>query len=267
MKKYKLGFIGLGKMGYAILKGVISNKVYKEKEICFYDINEDNNNNIRKEYQIALLKDEIDVLKSSEKVILAIKPQSFPEFLNKAKGNNYDCVVISIAAGIRIEKIKESLGDLKYIRLMPNTPMMIGYGSVGITRSDNVDDTTFNNVKKMFAGISKMVDVTEEEIDIVVSASGSMPAYLYTFAKAFIEEAVKKGLSEDKAKALVCESIIGSCHMINESGKDLDTLIKDVCSPKGTTLAGLDVLKENDFEEIIKKCFDACYDRSVELGK
>ena len=267
MKKYKLGFIGLGKMGYAILKGVISNNVYKEKDICFYDINEENNNKIRNEYQISLLKDEIDVLNNSEKVILAIKPQSFNAFLEKAKGKKYDCVVISIAAGIRIEKIKAALGDLKYIRLMPNTPMMIGYGSVGIARSDNVDNATYADVKKMFASISKMVDVTEDEIDIVVSASGSMPAYLYTFAKAFIEEAVKKGLSVDKAKALVCESIIGSCHMITDSNKDIDTLIKDVCSPKGTTLAGLDVLKENDFEEIIKKCFDACYDRSIELGK
>ena len=267
MKKYKLGFIGLGKMGYAILKGVISNNVYQEKDICFYDINEENNNKIRNEYQISLLKDEIDVLNNSEKVILAFKPQSFNAFLEKAKDKKYDCVVISIAAGIRIGKIKAALGDLKYIRLMPNTPMMIGYGSVGITRSDNVDDKTYADVKKMFASISKMVDVTEDEIDIVVSASGSMPAYLYTFAKAFIEEAVKKGLSEDKAKALVCESIIGSCHMITDSNKDIDTLIKDVCSPKGTTLAGLEVLKDNDFEEIIKKCFDACYDRSIELGK
>ena len=267
MKKYKLGFIGLGKMGYAILKGVVSNKVYKEEDICFFDINEDNTNNIRKEYKIDLLKDEIDVLKNSEKVILAIKPQSFNDFLAKAKGNIYDCVIISIAAGIRIERIKAALGDLKYIRLMPNTPMIIGYGTVGITRSDNVDDKTYKDVKKMFESISKLVDVSEDEIDIVVSASGSMPAYLYTFAKAFIEEAVKKGLSEDKAKALVCESIIGSCHMITDSNKDIDTLIKDVCSPKGTTLAGLDVLKENDFEEIIKKCFDACYDRSIELGK
>ena len=267
MKKYKLGFIGLGKMGYAILKGVISNNVYQEKDVCFYDVNEENNNKIRSEYQINLLKDEIDVLNNSEKVILAIKPQCFKDFLEKAKDKKYDCVVISIAAGIRIEKIKAALGDLKYIRLMPNTPMMIGYGSVGITRSDNVDDKTYTDVKKMFASISKMVDVTEDEIDIVVSASGSMPAYLYTFAKAFIEDAVNKGLSEDKAKTLVCESIIGSCHMITESNKDIDTLIKDVCSPKGTTLAGLDVLKENDFEEIIKKCFDACYDRSIELGK
>lgn len=267
MMKYKLGFIGLGKMGYAILKGVVSNNVYQDKDICFFDINEDNNNKIKKEYDIDLLKDEIEVLKNSEKVILAIKPQSFPAFLEKAKGNIYNCVIISIAAGIRINKIKEALGDLQYIRLMPNTPMMIGYGSVGITKSHNVDDNTYNDVKKMFAPISKLVDVTEDEIDIVVSASGSMPAYLYTFAKAFIEEAVKKGLSEDKAKTLVCESIIGSCHMIIESGKDINTLIKDVCSPNGTTLAGLDKLKENDFEEIIKKCFDACYDRSIELGK
>ena len=267
MKKYKLGFIGLGKMGYAILKGVISNKVYKEKEICFYDINEDNNNNIRKEYQIALLKDEVDVLKSSEKVILAIKPQSFPEFLNKAKGNYYDCMIISIAAGIKIDTIKKALGDLKYIRLMPNTPMMIGRGSVGITRSDNVDEKTYKEVKEIFKNISKLVDVKEEEIDIVVAASGSLPAYLYTFAKVFIEEAINKGLSEAQAQALVCESIIGSCHMITDSNKDIDTLIKDVCSPKGTTLAGLEVLKDNDFEEIIKKCFDACYDRSIELGK
>lgn len=261
MKKYELGFIGLGKMGSAILDGVIKNKIYKEKEICFFDVNP----NIK--YNIALAKDEISVFENSKKVILAIKPQVFDEVLSKVGNIKLDCVVISIAAGIKIEKIKGYLGDLEYIRVMPNTPFMISKGSCAIAKSENVSIDTFKEVKKIFESISYVAEVEEDDMDTVVAASGSLPAYLYLFAKTFIEEAVKKGLSERVAKELVANSIIGSSYMILESKKDIDDLIKDVCSPKGTTLEGLKALQENDFEEILKKCFAACYERSKELGK
>ena len=262
MKKYELGFIGLGKMGSAILGGVIKNKIYKAKDICFYDINVDNN-----VYNIDLLEDEIGVFKSSKKVILAIKPQVFDEVLSKVENEKLDCTVISIAAGVKIEKIRSYLGDLEYIRVMPNTPFMISKGSCAITKSENVKEKTFEEVKKIFESISYVAFVEEDDLDTVVAASGSLPAYLYLFAKTFIEEAMKKGLSEKIAKELVANSIIGSSYMILETDKSIDTLIKDVCSPKGTTLEGLNQLKENDFEEILRKCFDACYNRSKELGK
>lgn len=260
MKKYELGFIGLGKMGSAILNGVIKNKIYEEKDICYFDISPNN------QYSIALLKDEISVFSLSKKVILAIKPQVFDEVLSKIKNKNLDCTVISIAAGVKIEKIRYYLGDLEYIRVMPNTPFMISKGSCAIAKSDNVCNNTFESVKKIFESISYVAEVKEADLDAVVAASGSLPAYLYLFAKTFIEEASKKGLNEKVAKELVCNSIIGSSYMILESDKEIDTLIKDVCSPKGTTLAGLNELKENDFEEILRKCFNACFERSVELG-
>ena len=144
---------------------------------------------------------------------------------------------------------------------------MISKGSCAMAREKSVSDKTFDEVKKIFESISYVAKVNEEDMDTVVAASGSLPAYLYLFAKIFIEEAMKKGLNEDTAKKLVTNSIIGSSYMIQESDKSIDELIKDVCSPKGTTLEGLKQLEENDFEEILRKCFKACYDRSVELGK
>ncbi|MBO7078679.1 MAG: pyrroline-5-carboxylate reductase [Bacilli bacterium] len=262
MKKYELGFIGLGKMGSAILSGVIKNNIYDVKDICFYDIN-----GSASTFNIDLLEDEKSVFSASKKVILAIKPQVFDEVLEKVKGSKYDCTIISIAAGVKIEKIKAYLGDLEYIRVMPNTPFMISKGSCAMAREKSVSDKTFDEVKKIFESISYVAKVNEEDMDAVVAASGSLPAYLYLFSKVFIEEAIKKGLSEDTAKKLVTNSIIGSSYMIQESDKSIDELIKDVCSPKGTTLEGLKQLEENDFEDILRKCFKACYDRSVELGK
>ena len=260
MKKYELGFIGLGKMGSAILSGVIKNNIYDKADICFYDVNKDN------KFDINLLESEKEVFLNSKKVILAIKPQVFSEVLEKLKNEKYDCTVISIAAGIRISKIKAYLGDLEYIRVMPNTPFMISKGTCAMARGENVSDKTFKEVKKIFESISYVASVEESDMDTVVAASGSLPAYLYLFSKVFIEEAIKKGLSEETAKMLVTNSIIGSSYMIQESDKSIDELIKDVCSPKGTTLEGLKELEDNDFEEILRKCFKACYDRSVELG-
>ena len=261
MKKYELGFIGLGKMGSAILDGVIKNNIYEESKICYFDINQND------KYKIDLLEDEKSVFKSSKRVILAIKPQIFDEVLSKVKGESINSIVISIAAGVKIEKIKSYLGEQEYIRVMPNTPFMISKGSCAIAKSDNVKDDTFESVIKIFESISFVAKVKEEDMDTVVAASGSLPAYLYLFAKVFIEEAVKKGLDERAAKELVANSIIGSSYMILESGKSVDSLISDVCSPKGTTLEGLKKLEENDFEDILRKCFDACYKRSKELGE
>lgn len=265
MKKYKLGFLGAGKMGSSILNGVISSKIYKKEEILIYDTNE-MIKNIFKDQGFTFSSDEIDLFKQSEIVILAIKPQMFNALKEKIKAEKFDCLVVSIAAGITISRLKEMFGNIKCIRVMPNTPALIGKATTVLTKDDLVNDDEFDVIEKIFQSIGVTSVITEDKMNEIIPLNGSMPAYLYYFAEAFIENGVKNGIDIETCKTLVVNSIIGSAEMILKANKPTGELIKDVCSPGGTTLAGLDVLKENDFKETIDKAADACIKRAYELA-
>ena len=149
---------------------------------------------------------------------------------------------------------------------MPNTPALISSGATAIARDENVDEETFNKVKKIFESIGIVEEISEDKMNEIIPVNGSMPAYLYYFVKAFIDAAVEEGIDYEVAKRLACESVIGSSKMILETNKSIDELIKDVCSPGGATLEGLYVFNENKMDEIIKKASKACVDKAYDLS-
>ena len=150
---------------------------------------------------------------------------------------------------------------------MPNTPALIGYGATAITKDENIDEVTFEKVKNIFESIGIVKEIPENLINEVIPVNGSMPAFLYYFVKSFVEKANKDGLDYNTALVLACESIIGSSKMILESGKSIDELITDVCSPKGATLEGLRVFNENKTNEVIEKVSSETIKRAYELSK
>lgn len=261
--KYELGILGLGKMGSSILSGIIKSNIYTKNEIILYDVDEEKKKNyISNGYVFS--DSEEKVFNESKMVLIAIKPQMFKE-LEKIKLQNDNIIIISIAAGKTINDLNKIFGDKKFIRVMPNTPAFILSSASAITRGENVDEDSFNKVKVIFESIGVVEEITEDKMNEIIPVNGSMPAYLYYFVQAFIEEAVDKGIEYEVAKKLACEAVIGSAKMILESNKDINQLIKDVCSPGGTTIEGLKVLEENCFQEIIKKAFNACVNRAYEL--
>ena len=262
--KYKLGILGLGKMGSSILSGIINSNLYIKNEVLLYDANENVKNKLKNEgYNVSI--DEQDLFDNVESVIIAIKPQMFFH-LEKLDLKKLDLVVISIAAGKTISNLRQIFGEQKFIRVMPNTPALLQYASSAIAKDKNVDDETFKNVKKIFSSIGFVEEISEDKMNEIIPVNGSMPAYLYYFVEAFLEEAVNEGLDYEVSKKLACEAIIGSCKMIMESGKPTDELIKDVCSPGGATLAGLKVLEDEEFKKIIKDAYKACVKRAYELS-
>ncbi|MDD4056456.1 MAG: pyrroline-5-carboxylate reductase [Bacilli bacterium] len=266
MKQYKLGLLGIGKMGSSILNGVINSKLYQKEEVLLFDINEE----VKKLYEekgYEIASDENEVIQKSDMVILALKPQAFTQTLKKIKVTPQNTVFISIAAGITIDFLREYLGDQKYIRVMPNTPALIGMGATAISKSAEVDVKTFEKVKTIFESIGMVKEIDEEKMNGIIPLNGSMPAYLYYFIQGFIESAVKEGIDYSIAKDLACHAVIGSANMILQTDRTIDELINDVCSPKGTTIAGLEVLKKRKFLEIIDEASQACIKRSKELGK
>lgn len=261
--KYQLGILGLGKMGSSILSGIIKSKIYQKEEVLLFDVNDE----LKKKYSNLGYKfsdSEQALIDNVEMLILAIKPQMF-KVLNNLKINN-DLVVISIAAGKTIKDLEEIFGKQQFIRVMPNTPSLISYGATAITKSNNVLEETFNKAKNIFESIGVVEEIDESLMNEIIPVNGSMPAFLYYFVEAYIDDATSCGIPYESAKRLACEAVIGSAKMILETGKPIKELINDVCSPGGATLEGLRVLKENNFQEIIKESNKACIKRAYELS-
>ena len=263
---YKFGLLGVGKMGSAILGGLINKNIYKKEDIIIYTLEDD----VKEKYKnqgINIAKDEKELFSLSSVTLMAIKPQIYEFVLEKIKGEYINKTIISIAPGKKIEYLKSFFKDAFIVRAMPNTPALINQAMITYAVSNEDEKEKIEEAKKIFSSIGKSVEVEEWQIDEAIPLNGSMPAYIFKFAKDFIDCGKKHGLSEEKAKELALNSIIGSCLLALSSEDDLQTLINNVCSKGGTTIAGLQKLEENGFTTSIQACFDACVNRSKELGK
>lgn len=261
---YKIGLLGFGKMGQAIINGIIDAKLYNKEDIIIY--------NLEPEYVLEagfkLAKDELEVFENSELVILAIKPQSFPEVMEKLKtAKNNPKLVLSIAAGITLDYLKENLGNLKYVRVMPNTSVSIKQGATTMAIGSNVTMDEAKPVKDIFDALGVCEIVNEKLINVLLPLNGSYPAYFYYFVRGFINTAVANGATYDQAKQIIAKASIGCANMLMESDKDLDTLITDVCSKGGTTIEGIYVFDDKNLNSIIEECSINCTKRANELEK
>lgn len=262
---YSLGILGLGKMGGSILEGVTNAKLFENNDIMFYTLGDDE----QKKYKslgYALAENERDLFSNCKTILLAIKPQMFASALENAKGLDFTgrCV-ITIAAGIAISYVENYFTNATVVRVMPNTPALIKMAAATICTNNK--NELYEQAKKIFSSIGSVTEIEENQMNDSLPLNGSMPAYLYLFAKAFIERAKKYNIDEDAAKVLCCNAIIGSANMILESDESIDTLINNVCSKGGTTIEGLNELYDNSFVEAIDKCYDACVRRAYELNK
>lgn len=265
-KKY--GFIGAGNMATAIINGLIFSKASKPENIYVFDVSEEKLS-LMKEKGVNTCKDGCEAVEESDIVVLAVKPQNYVEVLNTIKSVvDDDKIIVSIAAGISIDFIRKNLEkNCKAVRVMPNTPLLLGKGATALCPSDNLSDEEFKPVYDMFALGGEVEIFTEDHMNTIIAVNGSSPAYVYLFAKAMADYAKENGIPYEKAMKLICATLEGSAAMLRESGDDADTLIKKVSSPGGTTIAALDTLKEYNFYEGIKKAMDSCTKRAFELGK
>lgn len=263
----KIGFIGAsGNMASAIISGILKSGYESEKNLNLFDISTDK----LKSYKDAVLcESAADVVKMSDYIFLAVKPQILFSVISEIKNEITDKkVLVSIAAGISIDSIKQAVGfDCKVVRVMPNTPLMLSEGASGVAFLPPVEKSEFEYVLGAFKTAGIAVAVDEDKINAVTAVSGSGPAYVFKFAKAVVDGAAELGLDEDVASALMFQTLIGAATMLKDSGKTPQELIDMVTSPKGTTLAALESFDADNFDEIVKKAVKACHDRAVELGK
>ena len=263
----KIGFIGAGNMATAIIDGLIRNDSSSAGNITVFDVMTEKLDVIAKK-GVMKADSAAEVVTKSDITVLAVKPQNYPEVLESIKcAVNSEKIIVTIAAGISTDYIAKAVDcECPMVRVMPNTPLLLGAGATAVSRR-NISDDDFKCVYDMFAngGVVEILD--ETLMNSVIAVNGSSPAYIYLFAKAMVDYAQKEGISYDSALKLVCATLKGSAEMLEHSGDTPDTLIKKVSSPGGTTLKALEKLEEKDFYNSIIEAMDACTNRANELSQ
>lgn len=262
------GFVGAGNMGYPLLKAAIT--TFGREEVIYTDASKERCEFVMQDTGVSYLKTNGDIVRGCKYLILAVKPQFFHQVLSEIKGElTKEHIVISIAAGITIDTMKEALAEnIRVVRAMPNTPAMVLMGMTGISYSkDDYAEEEKCVIDQFFQSFGKYEVFDESMMNGVICASGSSPAYVYMFIEALADSVVSYGIPRDKAYTLVAQTVMGAAQMVLET-KDHPGRLKDnVCSPAGTTIAGVKALEEYGFRSAIMKASDACYERAVELSK
>ena len=201
-------------------------------------------------------------------MILAVKPQYYFAVLKQIRyAVTPEHVVISLAPGITIENMKERLGsDRRVVRAMPNTPALIGEGMTGLSfHREEFEPGEIEMVHRIFGAVGHYEDVEERLMNAVICASGSSPAFVYPFIEALADGAVKYGMPREQAYRFAAQAVAGAAKMVLETGEHPGMLKDRVCSPGGTTIAGIAALEDAGLRSAVLKACDACYERAEEI--
>lgn len=256
----KIGIIGIGNMGSAILKGLLH--VYEASDVIFTDVDEEKCAKITEETKVAHAGSNAECANQAKYIILAVKPQYLDPVLKNIRNVVTEKnVIISIAPGITIGQLKEKLGiEKRVVRAMPNTPALLGEGMTGVCyNAEEFNAAEKETIEAIFQSFGKMRLVEERLMSAVVCVSGSSPAYVYMFIEALADSAVKYGLPRDVAYEMAAQTVLGSAKMVLETGEHPGALKDKVCSPGGTTIAAVSALEECGFRNAVIKAGDACF--------
>ena len=267
----RIGFIGAGNMGGAILRGYAPAAAEKGHEILVYNRTEATRKALEQEFEaVAACASSQELVEKSDVVFLGVKPNMFDELLPQiAEKCTDDKLVISMAAGISMAHIAEFLGSGQpIIRIMPNTPAQVGEAMVSVSRNANVTDEMLASVFEIFETIGRAEEVDEELIHCVIGVSGSSPAYTYMYIDALMQAAIDNGMEPEKARVFAAQSVLGAAKMVLENGDTTPEQLRiNVCSPGGTTIEAVNKLFENGFVENVKEGFQAAVEKSKIMTK
>lgn len=263
----RIGFIGLGSMGNAILQGILSSGMIPGTQFYVYDTHTEIGESLQQSSSINNLESAKAVVRESDIVFVAVKPNVIVDVLTDIqKELKKNTIIISIAAGVSIKTIANSVGyEQKIVRVMPNTPALVNAAMCSITPNTEITDEELTIVQSLLNCIGKTEIVPEYQIDAVVGASGSSPAFVFMFIEALADGAVKGGLSRKQAYKFAAQTVLGSAKLLLETGKHPGELKDMVCSPSGTTIEGVQKLEEKGFRAAILDAVEASIQKSKAL--
>jgi pyrroline-5-carboxylate reductase len=263
--KYKLGVIGLGVMGEAILTRFIEREKFDAKDVCVFDIDSEKIDKYK--YGVVPAESVAELVDRSERILFAVKPQHYKAICDGIDFNALT-TIYSIMAGVSTSELRSLIGsdDVGIVRIMPNVPCKIGKGVCGMT-FDNVSENEQEFAKSVFSACGAVVVTDETKFDAITSVSGSGPAYVYMFAQGMIQGGMNGGLTYEESKILALDTLIGAAEIAKSTDTPLDVLVDRVCSKGGTTIEAVKVYKENNLTDIIAEGVDACRKKSEILSR
>lgn len=265
----KIAVLGAGKMGVSFSKSFIKYELIKPENLHLITRNASNKEPLQKEFPNSIIScfNELTSLEA-DLIIVAVKPQDFTfvaDMLPCPIGEN--ALILSIMAGISIEKIQKALHHKLVVRAMPNSPTLLGMGITGYTAAEGISFNQLIQVERLINSTGRSVYLEKEELlDSVTALSGSGPAYFYYIVDAMIKTGAEMGIDENLSKLFVSQTMLGAYHLINNSEKSLEELIKDVASKGGTTQAALSYFDDKHFKDILKNGILSAENRAKELN-
>lgn len=264
----KIGFIGTGNMGSSIIKAISISNFTEMKNVNIFDLDMEKVNFLIDEYGVSYLDSEIKIVKNSDIVILAVKPNIIPLVLEKIKEEvEKNTIILTIAAGVSIGQIENIIGeDKKVVRTMPNTPAQILEGMTAVTFNKNINNSEKDIIFKLLNSFGKSVEIEEKLMHVYTGISGSLPAYVYMFIEALADGGVLEGMTRDKAYQIISQTVLGSAKMVLETGKHPGQLKDEVTSPGGTTIEAVRVLENGNFRGNVIEAVAACTQKSKKMA-
>ena len=264
----RMTIIGAGAMGSAFAAGVISAGVFAKEDLTLTDTDLAKLDKIAKDLGVPVANDNAAAIKGADVVLIAVKPAIVPDVLEQISAAlTRDQLVISIAAGVKLESIQSGLSrDAKVIRSMPNMPCRIGSGAIGFARGKAAGDSEVAVAKRIFDAVGLSFEVPEKLLDAVTGLSGSGPAYVFVMIEALSDAGVRVGLPRDAAAKLAAQTVMGAARMVIEENEHPARLKDQVTSPGGATIAGIDALERAGFRSALIEAVKAATKRAEELG-
>ena len=263
----KIGFIGGGNMGSAMMGGIVKSGICSNADVMVSDKSQAALDKLSEGLGVKTTTDNREVVKASDVLFLAVKPQFLGSVVEEIKDLDYtDKIVVSIVAGQSLEKLTSMFGkSFKLVRVMPNTPALVGEGMSALSPNELVTEAEAQDIKKMFEAFGKAEIVPESLQPAVVGVSGSSPAYVYMFIEALADGAVAEGMPRAQAYKFAAQAVLGSAKMVLETGEHPGALKDAVCSPAGTTIEAVATLESMGFRAAVIEAERVCVEKSKQL--
>lgn len=264
----KIGFIGAGNMGKAMIEGMLAKGMLEEGQWMVSDKDFTSFQNLGEKYSQACSSDNKRVASFAEILFLAVKPYILSSVLKEISPYIQGKILVSIAAGVSIQEIEEVLGTKqKILRVMPNVASLVGEGMSSLSYNEEVQFEEVKEVERLLSSFGKVEIVEEELIDAVIGVSGSSPAYVFVMLEAMADAAVQTGLSRKQAYRFAAQAVYGAAKMLLDTGKHPGELKDMVCSPSGTTIKAIEVLEKEGFRNAIIQAQLACVEKAKNMKK
>ncbi|MDP4179207.1 MAG: pyrroline-5-carboxylate reductase [Bacillota bacterium] len=268
MKK-TIGFIGCGNMASAMIGGIINAGLISSDNIYGSDTSNQRLDFVKEKFNIITNIDNKETVSFSDILVLSVKPNMYPKVIEEIK--NYvkdDVIIVTIAAGVDLAFTEKCFGkEIKIVRVMPNTPALVGEGMSAVCSNNKVQKDELDSILKIFNSFGKAEIIDEKLMPAVTAISGSSPAYVYMFIEALADGGVLEGLPRDKAYKMAAQAVLGSAKMVLESGKNPAALKDEVCSPAGTTIEAVYTLEKNNFRGAVISAVESCTEKTIKMGK